>query len=158
MGRRIDLLLKGHLSDDNDKQQIIEMAAMEIKPAGVCLETEVIQLNKNVRVNKSILGCLRSHCGEYADDSLFTIGMDVIGLNGYLYVIKQFEDVVVATKAHDENMFLPADIDEIMDFMDSNTLDQLLNYMDEITSLYQKVKLSFKRFTPKRPTNKKSQE
>lgn len=79
MGRRIDLLLKGHLSDDKDKQQIIEMAAMEIKPAGVCLETEVIQLNKNVRVNKSILGCLRSHCGEYADDSLFTIGMDVIG-------------------------------------------------------------------------------
>lgn len=76
----IDLLLKGHLSDDKDKQQIIEMAAMEIKPAGVCLETEVIQLNKNVRTNKSILGCLRSHCGgEYADDSLFTIGMDVIG-------------------------------------------------------------------------------
>ncbi|KAL7310161.1 hypothetical protein PS15m_009693 [Mucor circinelloides] len=190
MGRRIDLLLKGHLSDDKDKQQIIEMAAMEIKPAGVCLETEVIQLNKNVRVNKSILGCLRSHCGEYADDSLFTIGMDVIGLSGYLYVIKQFEDVVVATKAHNKNMFLPADIDEIMDFMDSNTLDQLLNYMDEITSLYQKVKLSSKRFkrqrtssrtsnsvapyvsppppyhefpgatffTPKRPTNKKSQE
>ncbi|KAI8643313.1 hypothetical protein BD408DRAFT_415036 [Parasitella parasitica] len=79
MGRRIDLLLKGHLSDDKDKQQIIEMAATEIKPAGVCLETEVIQLNKNVRVNKSILGCLRSHCGEYADDSLFKIGMDVIG-------------------------------------------------------------------------------
>ncbi|CEP18325.1 hypothetical protein [Parasitella parasitica] len=190
MGRRIDLLLKGHLSDDKDKQQIIEMAAMEIKSTGVCLETEVIQLNKNVRVNKSILGCLRSHCGEYADDSLFTIGMDVIGLSGYHYVIKQFEDVVVATKAHDENMFLPAGIDEIMDFMNSNTLDQLLNYMDEITSLYQKVKLSSKRFkrqrtssrtsnsvaprvspppsnhefpgatffTPKRPTNKKSQE
>jgi hypothetical protein len=50
-------------------------------------------------------------------------------------VIKQFEDVVVATKAHDENMFLPADIDEIMDFMDSNTLDQLFNYMVSITTL-----------------------
>ncbi|CEP16559.1 hypothetical protein [Parasitella parasitica] len=35
MRRRIDLLLKGHLSDDKDKQQIIKMAAMEIKPA-VC--------------------------------------------------------------------------------------------------------------------------
>jgi hypothetical protein len=53
MGRWIDLLLKGQLSDDKDKQQIIEMATMEIKPAGVCLD-EVIQLNKNVRVNKSI--------------------------------------------------------------------------------------------------------
>ncbi|KAI8368768.1 hypothetical protein BD560DRAFT_398657 [Blakeslea trispora] len=35
MGRSIDLLLKGHLSDDKDKQQEIEIAAMEIKPAGV---------------------------------------------------------------------------------------------------------------------------
>lgn len=50
-------------------------------------------------------------------------------------MIKQFEDVVVATKAHNKNMFLPADIDEIMDFMDSNTLDQLLNYMVSITTL-----------------------
>lgn len=80
MGWRIDLLLiKGHLSDDKDKQQIIEIAAMEIKPAGVCLETEVIKLNKNVHVNKSILSCLRLHCGEYADDSLFTIGIDAVG-------------------------------------------------------------------------------
>ncbi|KAL0143496.1 hypothetical protein V8B55DRAFT_1572223 [Mucor lusitanicus] len=127
---------------------------MEIKPAGVCLETEVIKLNKNVHVNKSILSCLRLHCGEYADDSLFTIGIDAVGLSsGYLYVIKQFKDVVVATKAHDENVFLPVDIDKIVDFMDSNTLDQRLNYMEEITSLYQKVKLSSKRFKRQRTSS-----
>ncbi|KAF1802215.1 hypothetical protein FB192DRAFT_1281842, partial [Mucor lusitanicus] len=59
-----------------------------------------------------------------------------VGLSsGYLYVIKQFKDVVVATKAHDENVFLPVDIDKIVDFMDSNTLDQRLNYMVSNTTL-----------------------
>ncbi|KAI7895657.1 uncharacterized protein EV154DRAFT_477110 [Mucor mucedo] len=80
---------QGHLSNDKNKDQAIEIAAMEIKPAGVNIETE------------SILCCLRSHCGEDSDDSLFTIGMDVI--------VKQFEDLVIATKAHEVNMFLLAD-------------------------------------------------
>ncbi|KAG2203931.1 hypothetical protein INT47_007514 [Mucor saturninus] len=91
------------------------MTKTRIKPAGVSIEIEVIQLNKIIGVNKSILCCLRSHCSEDADDSLFKIGMDVI--------VKQFEDVVIATKAHEVNMFLPADVNDIMDFMDSDTMD-----------------------------------
>lgn len=51
------------------------------------------------------------------------------GLSGYLYSVKQYEDVIAAVKVVDDNIFLPCDEDGLQDFMDGNTIDQLLSYV-----------------------------
>ena len=89
MARRIDMIVKAPLTNENNNADIIEMSAMEVKPLGVSTDVELKQMNKNIRVNKSILNSLLVHmCGDSIGIS--TIGIDIIGKisNFRLCVIK----------------------------------------------------------------------
>ncbi|KAI8076301.1 uncharacterized protein BX664DRAFT_49842 [Halteromyces radiatus] len=70
-GRKIDMLVCS--VDDDD---LFELTSAEFKPMGVSEITETIQLNKNLRINKSILSRLVKHIG---DPNVGVIGMDIIG-------------------------------------------------------------------------------
>lgn len=77
-GRKIDLIFKGSILDDKNVKKNIELSSVEIKPASVSEDVEAIQLNKNIRVNKSILHNIVAHMGEHNDDR-YVLGMDIIG-------------------------------------------------------------------------------
>lgn len=124
-----------------------ELPSVEVKPYGMDGEVEIIQLNKNIRVNKDILDSAMAHMGSESNDT-YTIGMDVVGkieekkvasafadlfvscvgLDGFLYGIKPYLDIIAPTKFCEKNIFLPRDNDEIGDFLKSNTMDQSLSY------------------------------
>lgn len=55
------------------------MSSLKIKPEKVSLETEKMQLDKNIRVNKSILCNIKNHMGGIDDDNLIVLGVDIIG-------------------------------------------------------------------------------
>jgi hypothetical protein len=70
-GRKIDLLVQ---SVDGDNT--FELTSVEFKPMGVSDAIQIVQQNKNLRINKSILSRLIKHVD---DPSIGVIGMDVIG-------------------------------------------------------------------------------
>jgi hypothetical protein len=93
MGRRMDLLAVIKLSDDKKKETLVELGSVEIKPEGVGDDVEVVQLNKNVRVNKSILYTLLLHMGMEKDLSdIYTIGVDIIG--EVLYIMRRLSFIL----------------------------------------------------------------
>ncbi|OBZ83681.1 hypothetical protein A0J61_08272 [Choanephora cucurbitarum] len=128
-GRKIDLLFVAPIVNDALQEELIELGALEIKPAPVSESVEVIQLNKNIRVNKSILHDIHSHAGNCSTGNLHVLGIDIVGLSAYIYEVKQFKDIAIACKASEENIFLPGDEDDFEDFVFADSLDQLLNYM-----------------------------
>jgi hypothetical protein len=67
-GRKIDLIFKGPIVDDKGVKKAIELSSVEIKPASVAEDAEAIQLNKNIRISKSILHNIVTHMGEYDDN------------------------------------------------------------------------------------------
>lgn len=81
-GKKMDMIMVTSISDGNNSNKEIELASVEIKPAGVFTETEQVQLNKNIRVNnKSILNNMNMHMGNYKPKQFYTLGMDIIGKN-----------------------------------------------------------------------------
>ncbi|KAL7309450.1 hypothetical protein PS15m_011532 [Mucor circinelloides] len=155
-GRKIDLIFAASIVNDAHQEVLIELSALEIKPAAIATNVEVIQLNKNIRVNKSILHHIYSHIGKFFIDDLSVLGMDVIGLSGFIYRVKQYEDITVACKASEENIFLPADEEDFEDFIYSDSLDQLLNYWDITEAFYREVKKVSKKFKRLRVSSKNS--
>ncbi|KAI7897397.1 uncharacterized protein EV154DRAFT_557700 [Mucor mucedo] len=126
-GRKIDLIFKGSILDDKRIKKNIELSSVEIKPASVSEDVEAIQLNKNIRVNKSILHNIAAHMGELSDDC-YVLGIDIIGLSAFVYSVYQYEDIIAAVKVEEDNLFLPGDFDDLEDLVFGNTLDQLLNF------------------------------
>ncbi|KAI8333631.1 hypothetical protein BC941DRAFT_516139 [Chlamydoabsidia padenii] len=57
-----------------------ELTSVEFKPMGVSNSTIIIQQNKNIRINKSILSRPAKHVD---DSSISVIGMDIIGKSSY---------------------------------------------------------------------------
>ena len=47
----------------------------------------------------------------------------------YTYLITQYEDITVASKTSEENMLLSVDEEGLEEFIYSDSLDQLLNYV-----------------------------
>lgn len=78
-GRKIDLLFVAPIVNDALQEELIELGALEIKPAPVSESVEVIQLNKNIRVNKSILHNIHSHAGNCSTGNLHVLGIDIVG-------------------------------------------------------------------------------
>lgn len=92
-GRKIDLIFKGPIVNDKDVKKTVELSSVETKPASVAEDAEAIQLNKNIRINKSILHNIVTQIGEY-DDNCYVLGIDIIGkinthLNFRIAVIKK---------------------------------------------------------------------
>ncbi|CAO3588144.1 unnamed protein product [Absidia cylindrospora] len=71
-GRKIDLLISCKVDGD-----VYELSSLEFKPEGVTDLAEIIQQNKNIRINKSILTNLARRTGDV--ENTFVIGMDVTG-------------------------------------------------------------------------------
>lgn len=50
------------------------------------------------------------------------------GLSAFIYTVYQYEDIIVAVKIEEDNMFLPGDFDDLEDLVFGSTVDQLLNF------------------------------
>ncbi|KAF1803984.1 hypothetical protein FB192DRAFT_1470524 [Mucor lusitanicus] len=125
-GHSIDLVVAAPIVNDCHREVLVELSAMEIKPAAVTTNVEAVQLNKNIRVNKSILHQIHSHTGNVAVDDLSVLDVDVIGLSAYIHRVKQYEDVAVACKVSEENIFLPADEEDFDAFLHDTYSDRAL--------------------------------
>ena len=60
-------------------KEYIELCSREIKPAGFSSVVEVIQLNKSIRVSKSILHNVITRMGEEDSHNLHIFSLDIIG-------------------------------------------------------------------------------
>lgn len=133
MGRKMDLIIAGNIINDAGKREDIELGTIEIKKEDVTDEVSNIQLNKNIRVNKSILKRLNNHIANGDTMKTFEVlGLDIKGANAFTYIISPYENIVTAVKTCDEPLFLPMDDDDFAEFIFSSSLDQLLNY--QVTS------------------------
>ncbi|SAM07081.1 hypothetical protein [Absidia glauca] len=148
-GRKIDLLVQ---SVDGDNT--FELTSVEFKPMGVSDAIQIVQQNKNLRINKSILSRLIKHVD---DPSIGVIGMDVIGLVACMYSVKMYEDVVVAVKLVD--IVLPSDMLELDEIMAEGALfPVLLKFKKHIIDLSRKAMLSTRSRKRKRQTSKTTRE
>ncbi|KAI8085914.1 uncharacterized protein B0P05DRAFT_26902 [Gilbertella persicaria] len=104
-GRKIDLIFAAPVVNNALQEELIELGALEIRPASVSESVEAVQLNKNIRVNKSIFHNIHFYVGNYFIDGLCMLGVDVLGLSAYIYKVKQFEDITTACKVSKESIF-----------------------------------------------------
>lgn len=126
MGRRLDFSFGFILYDDKNKPSTIDLCSAEIKSENVSNETKTIQLNKNIRVNKAILHLLPQHMAINQQEKIYTIGIDMIGLQGYFYKVFQYEDAVAALKLTENDVFLPSDEDDLYEFLSCDAMDQII--------------------------------
>ncbi|CAO3636405.1 unnamed protein product [Mucor fragilis] len=77
-GRKIDLIFAASIVNDAHQEVLIELSALKIKPADIAANAEVVQLNKNICVNKSILHHIHSHVDNFSTDDLSVLDMDVV--------------------------------------------------------------------------------
>ncbi|ORE14575.1 hypothetical protein BCV71DRAFT_267329 [Rhizopus microsporus] len=122
MRKKIDLLLTGEILDDKNEVIDIELSSIEINPACVADDIEQVQFNKNVSYINSVSsensGCSnKNNSISYNQDSEHTISMDIVGLNAFFYDVYQYEDVIVAVKEKEKELFLPADEDDFGEFI-----------------------------------------
>lgn len=50
------------------------------------------------------------------------------GHSAFVHSVYQYEDIIVAVKVEEDNLFLPGDVDDLEDLVFGNTLNQLLNF------------------------------
>ncbi|KAG1455900.1 hypothetical protein G6F56_006958 [Rhizopus delemar] len=132
----MDLIIVGNILNDTGKKENIELGTIEIKKEDVTDEVCNTQLNKNIRINKSILKRLNNHIANGDDMStLEVLGLDVKGVNAFTYIIRPYENIGTAVKTCDEPMFLHMDDDDFSEFIYCSSLDQLLNYQKHIITL-----------------------
>ncbi|CEG65863.1 hypothetical protein RMATCC62417_02555 [Rhizopus microsporus] len=72
----------------SNSKQLAEIGSIEIKSAADDRSTEIIQLNKNTRVKKSILCSLCRHSGPHLDSPVATLGLDIVGYTETIYMLK----------------------------------------------------------------------
>lgn len=49
--------------------------------------------------------------------------MDIVGLNAFFYDVYQYDDVIVAVKETEKELFLPADEDDFEKFIIGTVMD-----------------------------------
>lgn len=153
MGRRIDLRSVFYLINDSNCKQMAELGSIEIKQASTDKATELIQLDKNIRINKSILGSLYRYGGSRFDVEPVALGLDIIGLTGILYSLKPSHDIILVNRVAEEPITLPFDELDLKDFLQGSSLDQLLNYMLHHKNLANAVIMASRRFKRERRIN-----
>ncbi|PHZ16226.1 uncharacterized protein RHIMIDRAFT_265501 [Rhizopus microsporus ATCC 52813] len=129
-GRKVDLIFCTAI--DNE---VYELFNAEFKTASASQQIIRIQQNKNLRLNKSILSKLICDTGNH---SISTFGVDVVGLVGYMYHLSCFEDVIVAAKSSEDDIYLPRDKSELEDFISTDLLfPALFNLKNHIKEMVQ---------------------
>lgn len=73
------------------------------------------------------------------------MGADIIGLHGFFYRLVQHDGVVFALKLINEDMFLPEDEDDMLNFLSGSTIDQLLSYVEQLLMARDQLKQGVKR-------------
>ncbi|CEG83475.1 hypothetical protein RMATCC62417_17390 [Rhizopus microsporus] len=144
-GRKIDLLLLAEIDDEKGKPFEIELSSMEVKPVGVSSNVETVQFNKNIRVNKSILHCTRTHVGGSGED-MQVLRIDVIGLNASVYALFWYEDVVATVPVIGE-LLLPSDELEFEGFLESEITCRLLQFVEFQAKLVSNIQRESKRYS-----------
>ncbi|CAO3626604.1 unnamed protein product [Cunninghamella echinulata] len=138
IGRKIDLIFFTDI--DGEKYELL---SAEFKPSNVSDMVKRIQQNKNLRLNKSIMTKLMYDTG---DDGICVIGMDVVGLNGFMYSLSKYQDMVVAVKCTKNDMFLPRDEIEFEDFLATDILiPMLFNFKAHLLKLYRQTAIKIRR-------------
>lgn len=125
----MNMIVLGNVVNDAGMEELIELGAVEIKKEDVTDEVSNIQLNKNIRVNKSISKIINNHISNEDNAPPFEVlGLDIKGTNALTYIIKPYQNIITAIKTCNEPMFIPMDDDDFEEFLFSSSLDQLLNY------------------------------
>ncbi|CAO3637335.1 unnamed protein product [Cunninghamella blakesleeana] len=126
-------------NDDNDEE--LNECLSDMKK--VYYNDDIYESDINIKSSKvDIILDIYNHILNMVEDSkwngdgLLVLGMDAIGLIGYMYSISLYEDAVVAVKLNDENIFLPSELDDLSDFMETNVLLKFLFiYKEHIVQL-----------------------
>ncbi|RCH95146.1 hypothetical protein CU097_007654 [Rhizopus azygosporus] len=117
----------GEILDDKNEVIDIELSSIEIKPA--CVADDIGQYlihggeNRDTDDMKDSVSSESSGCSNknnsisYNQDSEHIISMDIVGLNAFFYDVYQYEDVIVAVKEKEKELFLPADEDDFGEFI-----------------------------------------
>lgn len=74
-----------------------------------------IQLNRTIRINKSILKRFNNYHNEKS--SFPVIVLDIVGVIGFTYPLGPYENIVAAIKASDESTFIPVNEDDFAEFV-----------------------------------------
>ncbi|ORE15153.1 hypothetical protein BCV71DRAFT_266806 [Rhizopus microsporus] len=118
--KKYDLLLMGEILDDKNEVIDIELSSIEIKPACVADDIGQVQDTDDMKdsVSSESSGCSnKNNSISYNQDSEHIISMDIVGLNAFFYDVYQYEDVIVAVKEKEKELFLPADEDDFGEFI-----------------------------------------
>ncbi|KAI7900862.1 uncharacterized protein BX663DRAFT_553837 [Cokeromyces recurvatus] len=111
-GRKIDLIVETKSVNTKNMPITIELSNAEFKKMDVDDDFITIQQNKNIRTSKSILSSIFSlNSGEPV------IGLDFVGLSGYLFSAQYLESAVFITREAD--VYLPGDTVDFDEFMDN---------------------------------------
>ncbi|KAG1455204.1 hypothetical protein G6F56_007121 [Rhizopus delemar] len=110
-GRKIDLIVETKSVNTKNMPITIELSNAEFKKMDADDDFITIQQNKNIRTSKSILSSIFTlNSGEPV------IGLDFVGLSGYLFSAQYLESAVFITREAD--VYLPGDTVDFDEFMD----------------------------------------
>ncbi|KAG1039172.1 hypothetical protein G6F43_012566 [Rhizopus delemar] len=126
-GRKIDLIVETKSVNTKNMPITIELSNAEFKKMDVDDDFVTIQQNKNIRTSKSILSSIFTlNSGEPV------IGLDFVGLSGYLFSAQYLESAVFITREAD--VYLPGDTIDFDEFMNEceEVLAQIFGYKNYI--------------------------
>lgn len=109
-GRKIDLIVETNSVNTKNMPITIELSNAEFKKMDVDDDCVTIQRNKNIRTSKSILSSIFALNSDEA-----VIGLDFVGLSGYLYSAQYLAGAVFIIREAD--VYLPGDAVDFDEFM-----------------------------------------
>ncbi|KAI8065981.1 hypothetical protein BDF21DRAFT_402092 [Thamnidium elegans] len=110
-GRKIDLIVETKSVNMKNMSITIELSNAEFKKIDTDDDFITTQQNKNIRTSKSILSSIFT-----LNPNEQVIGLDFVGLSGYLFSAQYLESAVFITREAD--IYLPGDIVDFNLFMD----------------------------------------
>lgn len=112
-GRKIDMIVEIKSINTKNMPITIELSNAEFKKMDVDDDSIIIQQNKNIRTSKSILSSIFTlNSGEPV------IGLDFVGLSGYLFSAQYLESAVFIIREAD--VYLPGDTIDFNEFIDES--------------------------------------
>ncbi|KAI9260591.1 hypothetical protein BDA99DRAFT_86111 [Phascolomyces articulosus] len=114
-GRKIDLLIQTTSVNIQNKPEVFDLSSMEFKKSGSDDIYLISQQNKNIRTMKSVLASLLATTNHID----VVLGMDIVGVSGYMFAVLPYEGVTFATNVTDDKIvFLPVNKYDLDDFLD----------------------------------------
>ncbi|KAI8979944.1 hypothetical protein BDB01DRAFT_249114 [Pilobolus umbonatus] len=122
------------------KQKHIEISSCEHTNSSSNTENTILQ-SKLICINQSILCNLMNECKDVQD--IFPIGIHLDGYSGYLFSIKPYRDIYVASQICDHPFFLPLTMAEFELFIhEGRMLEMLCNLREHYKSITKFIRQS----------------